>query len=236
MDTLIYPKVLVCSPISDHHEYCYDEYKSSLKNLSYPNFDILLVDNSKEEAFFNRVNKDFPCIKIPYLESVKDRLVTCRNLLREHVLNNNYDYMFCLDQDVVPPPDVIERLIKNNKSIVSGLYMSSFTRNGETRICPVAWVYHKENKENLVFVREDILDTNKTYSVNLVGTGCILIHRDVLSQILFRTEEDKEGVDDAFFCIDVQLLGYKIFLDTSVKCNHLIYNRPFSWGVGDLKT
>jgi GT2 family glycosyltransferase len=231
-----YPKVLVGSPISDHHEYCYDSYKESLNNLSYPNFDILLVDNSKNDEFYNVVKKDFPCFKLPYFESVKDRLTGSRNILREKVLKEGYDYLFCLDQDVVPPRDIIERLVNSNQKIISGLYMNPFTRGGKTRVCPVAWVYHQDDKSKLVFVREDILSTNKTYPVNLVGTGCILIHRDVLAKLKFRTEKDKEGVDDSFFCIDAQASGYKIYLDTSIKCNHLVSGRPLFWGKKDLKT
>ena len=92
-----YPKILVGGPVSDHHDYCFDSFVKSLKSLSYQNFDILLVDNSKDNNFFNKIKDLFPTIKIPYNEEVKIRLPMSRNVLRDKVLNENYDYLFCLD-------------------------------------------------------------------------------------------------------------------------------------------
>ena len=68
-----YPKILVGGPVSDHHDYCFDSFVKSLKSLSYQNFDILLVDNSKDNNFFNKIKDLFPTIKIPYNEEVKIR-------------------------------------------------------------------------------------------------------------------------------------------------------------------
>jgi GT2 family glycosyltransferase len=228
-------RVLVASPVSDHHAYCYEEYRDALKALTYPHHDIFLVDNSKDNTFFKRIAQDFPSTKIPYVESVKDRLTISRNILREKAIKEGYDYLFCLDQDTIPPHDIIEKLLSHHKEIVSGLYLNPFTRNNETKIKPVAWVYTRDDSTKLVFVREEVLHSGQCVPVNLVGTGCILIHRDVLEKITFRTEPDKTGVDDNFFCIDVQKLGYTIWLDTSARCKHLLRNTQ-KWGMRDLKT
>src|SRR3989344_7418790 len=102
-----YPKILVGGPVSDHHDYCYLQFLETVKRLSYPNFDIFFVDNSKDEKFYNKIKKDFSNTgRIPYNESVKVRLADSRNLAKEKVLKENYDYLFCLDQDVVPPKDI----------------------------------------------------------------------------------------------------------------------------------
>ena len=234
------PRVLVGAPISDHHEYCWDTFVQTLKSLTYPNFSILLIDNSKDEKFYKKVQKEFPVQRIPYHPNVKVRLAQSRNILKEKAIKEGYDYMCNLDQDVVPPNDVIEQLLSHKKQIVTGIYWNKFNKIGqknltyETRLRPVLWVKAKNDPEKLVFVRQDIIDQNKLIKVDLCGTGCIIIATEVLKKITFRWEEQESGVDDSFFCMDVAKLGYHIYADTKIKCLHHVDQRPISWGAQDL--
>ena len=237
-----YPKILVGGPVSDHHDYCFDSFVKSLKSLTYPNFDILLVDNSKEDNFFNKIKDIFPTIKIPYHQDVRTRLSESRNLARKKVLEEGYDYLFCLDQDVIPPNDILERMINSNKKIITGVYYNTFSRmrpdnlQVETRKLPILWVKSLKNPDKAVPIRQEVIDTGKLIKVDMCGTGCILIHRDILKDIKFRCEEEQEGVDDVFFCRDALKFGFEIWADTSIICNHLVDGRPFNWGEGDMKT
>ncbi len=238
-----FPKVLVGGPVSDHHDYCYESFVKVLKGLTYPNFDVFFVDNSKSDNFLDKIKNDFPTtVKIPYHESVKVRLAESRNLVRERVLHGDYDYLFCLDQDIVPPKDIIERLIKHQKEIVTGIYYNNYTRTDPNtgqllqRKLPVAWVKSLHDINKLVTIKKEILESGELIKIDSCGTGCILIHRSILEKIKFRWEDDKPGVDDVFFCIDALKLGYGIYADTSIVCEHLIGGRPIAWGEGDMKT
>ena len=238
-----YPRVLVGGPISDHHDYCYESFIKAVKNLTYPNFDVFFMDNSKTDDFFNKVKKDLPStVKIPYNENVKIRLAESRNLVREKVLKEGYDYLFCLDQDVVLPQDAIQKLVSHGKDIVTGIYYNNFTKvdpkTGEVlqRKLPTVWINSLKDKTKLVTIRKDVLESGKLIKIDSCGTGCILIHREVLEKVKFRWEDDKPGVDDVFFCIDALKLGYEIYADTNVICEHLLDGRPINWGEGDMKT
>jgi|SRR3989344_1801844 len=237
-----YPKVLIGGPISDHHEYCFDSFIKSLNSLTYPNFDMFFVDNSKDDAFFNKIKDIIPAIRIPYHPDVRVRLSDSRNLARKKVLDEDYDYLFCLDQDVVPPNDTIERMIESKKKIVTGVYFNTFSRIRpdtmvvETRKLPILWVKSLKNPDKAVPVRQEIIDSKKLIKVDMCGTGCILIHRDILKEIKFRYEKDQEGVDDVFFCRDAQKLGLEIWADTGIICGHNVEKRPWNWGEGDMKT
>lgn len=238
----IYPKVLVGGPVSDHHDYCYEEFVKSVKNLSYPNFDVFFVDNSKDNKFYEKIKKDFPNTgRIPYNENVKIRLAYSRELARKKVLEEGYDYLFCLDQDVVPPKDIIQKLMEHGKYIITGIYYNNYvklnpnTNEYENRKLPVAWVKSLKDKNKLVTIRKDVIESGELIKIDSCGTGCILIHREILEKIKFRWEDDKEGVDDVFFCIDALNLGYEIYADTSVVCEHLVDGRKINWGEGDMK-
>ncbi|MBS3149859.1 hypothetical protein J4455_04180 [Candidatus Woesearchaeota archaeon] len=87
------PKVLVGCPTSDYHKYCLSDYKESVKNLSYNNYSVVLVDNSYDKDYYkNLEDSQTRVIKCTYSESARDRIVRSRNILRDIALNENYDY------------------------------------------------------------------------------------------------------------------------------------------------
>ena len=106
-------KILIGCPTSEHKSYCLKEYIEAVKKL---NCDVLLVDNSECEEYYNKIKSlGVNVIKDRYYKKARNRIVSSRNLLKEHCLKNGYDYLFSLEQDVIPPLDVIERLLKLNK-------------------------------------------------------------------------------------------------------------------------
>ena len=71
------------------------------------------------------------------------------------------------------------------------------------------------------------LASNTLMRIVSCGLGCVLIHRDILKKITFRYEN--KVFDDRFFCIDLFKQKIPIYADTSIKCKHYIFNRPYPW-------
>lgn len=222
-------KVLVGCPVSYHKEYCFKEYFDGIKSLTYPNHDVLLVDNSEDDNYFNKIKKFLPAIKGPYFESALDRIITSRNVLREKVIEGNYDYFLSLEQDVIPPKDIIERLLKHNKKVITGIYFVHNKIGGKIKLTPLAYKEIPSDKElpDMRPLRDSELMSNDLIKIVSCGLGCVLIHRDVLKKIKFRHEN--KVFDDRFFCIDLYKQKIPIYADTSIKCKHYIYNRPYPW-------
>lgn len=212
---MVNPKILVGCPTSNHKKYCFKEYLNAVKNLTYKNYDILIIDNSENNDYFNEIKKELPCIKDEWFENARDRIVHSRNILRKRVIEK-YDYFLSLEQDVIPPKDIIEQLLKHNERIISALY---FKTDPNGTLTPLLWI------KDDVGVRKAYLDEveeDKLFEASAVGLGCILIHKDVLKEIEFRYDKNKEGFDDVFFCDDAIKNGFKIYCDSSIKCKHLI--------------
>lgn len=137
------------------------------------------------------------------------------------VLELDFEYLFFLDDDVIPPWNAIHTLMSHKQPIVSGVY---YRRNPP--ICPVML---RETAEGRTWVTEfyapDLID------VDYVGAGCLLIHRDVLIKMgknWFDWRCDREDIpptermsEDFSFCYEARKLGYKIKVDTSVQCRHI---------------
>ena len=227
------PRVLVGAPVCDLYEYCFDEFLDNIKNLTYRNYEILLVDNSKDVNFFNKIKLlDVNVVRLPYIEKMRERVVKSHNVLREHALKNNYDYLLVLDQDIIPPRDVIERLISHKKEAISALYFGHHNvLNEENRIVAFAWVFmeREEHWGKVRYLKENEMFGDDLIEIAFAGMGCILLSRNILERIEFRYDTSIDAWDDRWLGYDIHKQGFNFYLDSNVKCKHLYLNRPFDY-------
>ena len=217
------PKILVGCPTSEHKAYCLPEYAEAIKSLTYPHYDILLVDNSATNDYSEKIKQfGLPVVKDIYLPRARQRITHSRNILREHVLEKGYDYFLCLEQDVIPPSNVIELLLAHQKSVVTGVYFTRYFDHGKPLFRPLLWEHSSVSPDTMRFVSEETLRQNQLISAFACGLGCILIHRSVLEKISFHLFTDKKTYDDMPFCADLRDHQIQLFADTAVKCKHLI--------------
>lgn len=222
------PKVLVGCPTSKHKEYCLSEYVKGVKRLDYENYDILLVDNSLGDSYADKIKKQkIKVIKDTYFQDVRQRIVHSRNILRELVFKGDYDYFLSLEQDVIPPPDIIQRLLAHKKEVVAGLYFVNKEKNtnGVITVEPRPLVYVEVpdmDPDKMYYLNKDFAqNSNQLIEAYATGLGCILISKEVLSKIPFRYEPEVDCYDDVFFAKDLKEKGIKLFVDLSIKCEHL---------------
>jgi len=217
-------KILVGCPTSDHKAYCLKEYLQAVNGLTYKNYNVLIVDNSKSSAYSKKIKSlGFNAIKDDYKESARERIVSSRNILREKAIER-YDYLLSLEQDVIPPKDMIEKLLRHKKEITTGVYFTYKKIDGNKTIIPLLWLIDNGEVRNLT---EDEVMEEKIIDVEGAGLGCMLISSKVLEKVKFRYEKKSQAFDDMWFCKDAKEKGYRIIADTSVKCKHLI--EKWSW-------
>lgn len=91
-------------------------------------------------------------------------------------LNNEFEYLFFIDSDVLLPPGGLHRLLSHKKPVVSGVYHRRSTPHGIPvlmRFAPgtphLQWVVHYPR--------------DRLFPVDVAGAGCLLIHRSVLEKL-----------------------------------------------------
>lgn len=144
-----------------------------------------------------------------------------RNTGCQKLLELGWEYLFFLDDDTIPPPDAILRLMAHRQPIVSGVY---YRRNP-----PIVPVMLKETPTGRNWITE--FKSPDLMEVDYVGAGCLLIHRDVLTKLAppwFDWRVDRYDLPDTArmsedfrFCQYARENGYKILVDTSVQCRHV---------------
>jgi len=236
-------KILVATPTYDGMEYCFEEFLEHLKNIDSEDFDILIMDNSRTKKFFRKIRK-IPIIKVIYDETKEernmDRLISSRNKIIEYAIEKDYDYLLMMDSDVIVPPNILKKLLNNEKDICSGLYFNYTKVKKEFKFLPVCYrkleekyypVYEKFfPKANMkMFSRQMSLTEAKSgelFEVSVPSAGCLFLSRKALNSgarygMIKRFEKEfKETTDDIKFFRELRDSGFKLYCDTSIICNH----------------
>ena len=55
MENTMKPRVLCCCPTYFGKDYIFDRYIDRVKSFTYPNYDILIVDTSKDDSYFEKL-------------------------------------------------------------------------------------------------------------------------------------------------------------------------------------
>ncbi len=168
---------------------------------------------------------------------VGDSLVSrARNTLTARFLASDSTHLLFIDSDLIWGGEQVERLVKHNRDVVAGLYCKK--SEGVAQL-----VMNKHAHQEQI-----VIDSDGVADVAYVGTGFMLIKRDVLVQMQqanpansFLADESnipehdfwqvgvyayKDGTkrylsEDWYFCQKCLDLGYKIYADTHVLAKHV---------------
>lgn len=219
------PGVLVAAPVWEGHKYILPKYLARVKNLSYEKYNVLLVDNSKNPRFTKwLIGKGIKVIKIPYTEDIFERICNARNVIIRYLLQHKeFEYLLSLDTDVIPPRNIIEKLLKHKKDMVGSLVHSG----AEVKVPCVLkdGFLIKEGKRRLSYYEwKEIAQMKKQKALHQVyatSVGCLLAHRKVFEAgVRFRYTPHFHIGEDVWFWAECNERGFKFYVDLSKRTPH----------------
>jgi len=243
-------KILVASPTYNGMKYCHNEFFKAIKSLTYPLYDVLIIENSEDNGYFEELKQEKDITVIKDNPSEKDkllRLISSRNKILDYFLENDYNYLLIMDCDVIPPKNIIEELLKCNKDIVSGWYENYFVSSGKTKFLPVVWTSITEKefedmKKQVNFppsvkshldikahMTKEQAESGELLEVLFPSAGCMLINKRVIEDRdirygLLNTQDfgNIKTTDDIYFITKAREAGFKCYCNTKIKCEHLL--------------
>jgi len=220
-------KVLVGCPHSDIKNYALDDYLSMITKLTYSNYDVLIVDNSKDNKNTVKIRKSgIPCLHVkPKHKSNQAYIAESQELLRLAAIKGGYDFLIFIESDIRVQSDIIERLLSHQKQVVSAPYfinhgheshimLQQIEKNGDA----VRFTLNEDNGYDILSI------DGKLKKVYACGFGCIAIHKSVLEKIKFRWVEGADTHADSIFAADLNYMQIPMYLDTQILCDHLNSN------------
>ncbi len=142
-----------------------------------------------------------------------------RNLIAEW--GKHYDYLFCVDSDIILPNDCLVKFLKADKDIISGLYIQR--KLGEHTL-----ELYAKTKAGFRNIQIDEIINYGIVNIGACGFGCVLINSNVLRKMDYPHFVYKSALDhahtfseDVYFCQKATDLGFTVWADESVKCPHI---------------
>ncbi|AJS57248.1 glycosyltransferase family 2 protein [Paenibacillus sp. IHBB 10380] len=258
-------KVLVGSPVYQKPEIL-EAFLNSLKKLNRDtiSIDYMFVDDNIDEkssqllAEFEREESTVHIVRGNeqgvYLcndkshywdDSLMLKVANYKNSIINYAIENNYDYLFFVDSDLVLHPNLIEHLKKANKHIISEIFWSQW--HNDRPFEPNVWLFDEydlvpkrlgeELSEQEMDIRQmkflNQLRIPGLYEVGGLG-ACTLISRAALVDgVSFEPIKNLTiHGEDRFFCIRAAVLGIDLFVDTHYPAYHIYRERDLE-GVQD---
>ncbi|MBI5398624.1 glycosyltransferase family 2 protein [Candidatus Woesearchaeota archaeon] len=223
------PKVLIAAVTFAKHAFCFDEFMNAIRAQNYKNYDLLFVDNSRGDLAQEYQNKlkstGAAVIHDSAIFDHKIKTITNgRKMIRDYLLQHReYEYLFFVDTDVIIPPFALSRLLKRNKSLISGVVLTNMKIEGVNIIAPCIYDFGGEETVRVIDISEVLSD--RFLKIYTAGFGCALIARKVLEKVDIDYNKKSLAGEDVMFFVKAKDQGFDTFADTAVKCSHLLY--PF---------
>jgi hypothetical protein len=222
------PKILVATPTYEGKNYCLEQFIDNVAKFSYPRsrFDFMIFDNSKEPDNAKYINKNYG-VKVHWKDysgmSVIQKLSETHEAIRQHAINNHYDYLLHLESDVFPPSDVIEQLLFTKKNIIGVPY--NLFGGGQRRL--VTQGFQEGDVAGDYFVSSLNLGHHHHWffdggikRVTTNGIGCTLMRVNTIANIPFRFVEGDVAAPDTWFTRDLLSMKIPYYIHTGMLCFH----------------
>jgi len=253
------PKVLVCRLVTNRKNYCVKELIDSSLSLTYPNHKVVHFDNSSDDFLKETLEAaGLTVVKTEHYEKdrngsyiynekaetekekkkrkvlpIREMMVRDMNMARDLVLGQGYDYMLILEMDIVPHPDIIEKLLAEKEDSVAAFYwLDMIEMEYEGRAgwwTPVPYYMFKRTEktgepiQNIIFQPEPKMWFYPSGKISYAhgGFGCTLVSRRLLEKVKFRYNTENVAQLDAYFHSDSIKNGFIPKLLTGTICKHL---------------
>ena len=213
------PKILVGAPHWDRKDYILERYAKRIKELNYPNYDILIADTSKDPIHLDVLKGyDLPAVHVSTGTTARTRVRDARNAVRAHALEHDYDFIFFYDTDIIAPKDILLELLQWGKKVVGGWYyvgVPSFARPVITR----NWINLEQQSPDRMAIYKEMAE-NRLMKSFIGAMGVQLIHREILEKFKFFVLDEMHWFADSFFFYALERKGIQAYTDTEMLCPH----------------
>lgn len=265
-------RVLVASPVKQKPQIL-KEFLQSLKELVRTNIAIdyyFIDDNDNTDSItalmlfaFENINQciimqnrskgaqeEYVCNEATHYwkENIIWKVAAFKDATIQYAIQQEYDYLFLIDSDIVLHPHTLEHLIATQKDIISEIFWTSWTPGSGKQ--PQVWLYDaytqyqiginehisEEEKVNRYHAFIQTLQIPGVYEVGGLGACTLMSKKALRAGISFKRIKNLTlWGEDRHFCVRAAALGIPLFVDTYYPAYH-IYRESDLEGVSVFKS
>jgi len=195
---------------------------NSLKDLTYQNIDIVLVDNCSTDGSVQMLESACPDIKVIRTERNLG-YAGGNNAGIKYALENSAEYICLLNNDVVVEKDFLERVIEkievDGKIGIAGPKVCEYYDRDTIQSTGSAIKLYTGRVPRLNSGKKSSDLTEDLY-VDYIGGACLIIKREVIESIGFIPEEYFLFFEETEWCLRAKKAGYRIMCVCSSRVFH----------------
>ena len=224
-------KVLIGTPTYEGKEYCLHYWMQRLKEIvktTKANADVVIIDNSKSARYPKLLaSYGFKVLHVDWNKNPLQALANARKKLWKLCLKGKYDFLFSLEQDIVPPADVINELFKlrkkiKSKKVIIGIpyWLQSHLEQQGSRKIEVGYItsassgrewYAPYNAYIQKMISSRELPRKELMKVHAIGLGCTLIDSKVLKEVPVYYRKGSKRPDDGYFYVNCETKKVSVY-------------------------
>lgn len=201
----------------------------SLKKISYPRYEIILVDNGSTDDSVTAIKKEFPEIMI--IENGRNLGVAGgRNVGINYVQKKSSDYVLLLDNDTIVDKDFITEMVKVGEEdkrigILTGkIYFYSEPNKIWCAGCSLS--LYRRHLRNIGYDEVDRGQYDQIKEVDHVAGCCLMIKMKVIQEIGLLDQNFIEYfTEDTDWCLRAKKKGYKVVYVPGSKIWHHVIKK-----------
>ena len=225
---MIFPKILIFTPIYEAKDYCLDAFIENCKKFKYPNYKHIIIDNSKTSDYFDNVlskkkDTNIEFYRVERGNNSRESLARSQNFARQIAIDEDYSYAISLESDIFPPEDFIYRLLRHAKPVVSGFYYLGTEDIKIPCITLPKWCEELGAWGTRLLGLDEFNEytNNGLKKVQAAGMGCCLISVDIFKKGIAYTYDPRfTGHSDIYFFNKLFEMKQPVYVDTDLYCEH----------------
>ncbi|MCX6113186.1 MAG: glycosyltransferase family 2 protein [Proteobacteria bacterium] len=201
------------------------ECLESLKHITYPNYEILLVDNGSTDGSINLIMEKFA--KINMLESKKNLGFAEGN--NEGIINARkigFDYILLLNNDTIVDPSFLTEMVKigesDDKTGIIGAVNYYYNEPERVWFCGGKFNFWNGKAYRVGVTKDDKVRQDKIDEADYVAGSCFLIKKIVMDKIGVLDKEYFAYWEEADYCVRSQKAGFRVLYVPKAKIWHKV--------------
>ncbi|RTE01327.1 glycosyltransferase [Paenibacillus whitsoniae] len=197
------------------------EFALHLNNVS-------VIDSNESSVYVRSENTHY------WNDSLIWKVAEFKNQIIAKALEQDVDYLFLVDSDLLLHPQTIQHLINQDKDIVSEIFWTRWTLDSDP--LPQVWLrdqytlYRQSSGETLSDSEKEIrlneflaqMKVAGVYEVGGLGACTLISRKAIRSGVNFKEIKNLSlWGEDRHFCVRAQALGLHLFVDTQYPALHL---------------
>ncbi|HRD56065.1 MAG TPA: glycosyltransferase [Parachlamydiaceae bacterium] len=184
----------------------------------------------------NQIQETYVCNEVTHFwkDALIWKVAAFKDDIIDYAVENNYDYLFLIDSDIVLHPNTIGHLKNQNKDILSNIFWTAWSLGCMEQ--PQVWLFDEYTQHQVIPGLKPTDDEIKAqvyefyaklrvpgvYEVGGLG-ACTLISKHALQKgVNFKKISNLTfWGEDRHFCIRATALGLQLFVDTHYPSYHI---------------